>query len=77
MSVNSGEPVAVALLYSRKLTVPVGLWPPDTLAWSAIDDPIAAVAGCCVVEIDGDALVTVTGSSAVPDEALKLLASPL
>ena len=38
---------------------------------------MAAVAGCCVVETEGVALVTVTGSSAGPEEAVVLFASPL
>ena len=48
--VNSGVPDAVGLLYKLKVTVPVGLSPPVTVAWSAIVDPSAADAGCCVVE---------------------------
>ena len=77
VSVNSGEPVAAALSYNRKLTVPVGWAPPETVAWSAIEEPTVADEGCCVVEIEGVGLVTLTGSSAGPEEAVLLLTSPL
>ena len=48
------------------MTVPVGLYPPLTVAWSAIELPTVALAGCWLVLIDGLAGVMVTGSSAVP-----------
>ena len=53
MSVNSGVPVPLGLLYSLNVTVPVGLKPPDTVALSAIELPTVAVAGCWLVLIDG------------------------
>ena len=42
MSVNSGVPVPFGLLYRLKVTVPVGLYPPLTVAWSAIEVPTVA-----------------------------------
>ena len=47
VSVNSGVPVPVGLLYRLKVTVPVGLYPPLTVALSAIELPTMALAGCC------------------------------
>ena len=38
-SVNTGVPVPFGLLYRSKVTVPVGLNPPETVAWSAISAP--------------------------------------
>jgi hypothetical protein len=48
------------------VTVPLGLYPPLTVALSAIDVPTAALAGCWLVLIVGVTDVTVTGSRAVP-----------
>ena len=42
VSVNSGVPVPVELLYRLKVTVPVGLYPPVTVALSAIELPTMA-----------------------------------
>ena len=53
MSVNSAVPVPFGLSYSLKVTVPVGLSPPKTVAWSAIVDPTVADAGCWTVVIVG------------------------
>ena len=59
------------------MTVPVGLYPPLTVALSAIEVPTVAVAGCWVVLIAGVAGVMVTGSAAVPLLTVSLLLSPL
>ena len=59
------------------MTVPVGLNPPLTVAWSAIEVPTVAVAGCWLVVIDGVAGVIVTGSAAVPLLTELLLLLPL
>ena len=59
------------------MTVPVGLTPPDTVALSAIEAPTIADAGCCEVEIDGDAAPTTTGSSPFPELTDLLFESPL
>ena len=48
------------------MTVPVGLYPPLTVALSAIELPTVALAGCWLVLIVGLAVVMVTGSAAVP-----------
>ncbi len=77
MSVNNGDPVAVELLYRLKVTVPVGLSPPDTVALSAIELPTGADAGCWVVLIEGEAAVIDTGSAAAPLLTALLLLSPL
>ena len=79
MSVNNGVPVPFGLLYSLNVTVPVGLSPPVTVAWSAIEEPTVAVAGCWLVVIDGWAMMAVitTGSRAVPLVTALLLLSPL
>jgi hypothetical protein len=42
VSMNSGVPVPFGLLYRLKVTVPVGLNPPETLAWSATVEPTVA-----------------------------------
>ena len=59
------------------MTVPVGLYPPLTVALSAIELPTVAVAGCWLVLIVGLAGVMVTGSAAVPLLTEALLLSPL
>ena len=59
------------------MTVPVGLNPPLTVAWSAIELPTVALAGCWLVLIAGVAGVIVTGSQAVPLVTGLLLLSPL
>jgi hypothetical protein len=53
VSVNSGVPLALGLSKSVKVTVPVGLLPPLTVAWSAMDVPTVALGGSCCVLIDG------------------------
>ena len=40
------------------MTVPVGLSPPLTVAWSAMEVPTVALAGCWLVLIDGAGLTT-------------------
>jgi hypothetical protein len=77
VSVYNGVPVAVELLYRSKVTVPVGLYPPLTVAWSAIDVPTVAVAGCWVVLIAGVAGVIDTGSKDAPLVTEELLLLPL
>ena len=78
VSVKSGVPVPLGLLYRLNVVVPVGLKPPVTVAWSRIVPPTGVVAGCCVVLINtGGGRVTVTGSDAVPLETALLLLSPL
>jgi len=77
VSVNNGVPVPPELLYSLNVTVPDGLYPPDTVALSAIEDPTVADAGCWVVLIDGEAAVIDTGSLAALLVTLLLLVSPL
>ena len=59
------------------MTVPVGLFPPLTIALSAIEVPTVAVGGCWLVLIVGLAGVMVTGSAAVPLLTDLLLLSPL
>ena len=59
------------------MTVPVGLYPPLTVALSAIEVPTMAMAGCWLVLIVGLAGVMVTGSAAVPLVTALLLLSPL
>ena len=59
------------------MTVPVGLFPPLTVALSAIEVPTVAVAGCWLVLIVGLAGVMVTGSAAVPLLTDLLLELPL
>ena len=77
MSVNRGVPVPFELLYRLKVTVPVGLSPPLTVALSAIDVPTVALAGCWLVLIVGVAGVMVTGSRAVPLVTAGCWLSPL
>ena len=59
------------------MTVPVGLYPPLTVALSAIEVPTVALAGCWLVLIVGLAGLMVTGSAAVPLVTESLLLSPL
>ena len=53
VSVNSPVPVALGLSYRLNVTVPVGLSPPLTVAWSPITYPINVHAGCGVVVMVG------------------------
>jgi hypothetical protein len=80
VAVKIAEPLHVASSgpYSLKVIVPVGDWPPDRVAWSVIDAPIVTEA-VALVEIDGEALLTVLDSPVSPHEPAigELLASPL
>ena len=53
VSVNRGVPLPFGLLYRLKVTVPVGLSPPLTVALSAMEVPTVALAGCWLVLIVG------------------------
>src|SRR6516165_9937437 len=64
VSVNSAGPVPLGLLYRLKVTVPVGLKPPVTVALSAMAVPTGALAGCWVVVMAGVGKLTTTGSAA-------------
>ncbi len=75
--VNSGVPVPPELLYRVKVTVPVGLSPPLTVALSAMEVPTVALAGCWLVLMVGVAALMTTGSEAVPLLTALLLLSPL
>ena len=77
MSVKRGVPVQLGLVYRSNVTVPVGLFPPETVALSAIEVPTVADAGCWLVVIDGDAAVIVTGSPEHELLTVLLLVSPL
>ncbi len=57
--------------------MPVGLYPPLTVALSAIDVPTVALAGCWLVVIVGLACVMLTGSEAAGLLTDLLFASPL
>jgi len=76
-SVNSGVPVQALFEYRLNVTVPVGLYPPDTVAWSEIDWPTVVELGAAVLDTDGDAALTVTGSAEHELVTLALFESPL
>ena len=58
------------------MTVPVGLSPPVTVAWSAMDEPTMGPAGCWVVAIVG--VAGMTDSDSLPEALTGLLnLSPL
>ena len=59
------------------MTVPVGLYPPLTVALSAIEVPTVAVAGCWVVLIVGRGRGDGHRLGAVPLVTALLLLSPL
>src|SRR3954451_15976812 len=64
----------------RKVTVPVGLDPPDRVAVSRTENPTVALAGVAAVAITGAAPLTKTvsaGSAQAVGPAGELLASPL
>src|SRR6516165_2867819 len=70
--------VTELLLLSRlKVTVPVGLYPPVTVAVSAMAVPTTAVVCTWVVVIDGVAGVMLTGSALAVLVTGLLLLSPL
>jgi hypothetical protein len=60
-----------------KVTVPVGVLPPETVAASLKDPPCATDVADNVVETLGVTLLTVTTSAVQGLEAELLLASPL
>ena len=59
------------------MTVPVGLYPPLTVALSAMEVPTGPLVGSAAVVIVGVAWLMVTGSSVQPELTETLLASPL
>ena len=77
LEVNSDVPVQVASLGPNRLkvTVPVGVTPPLTVAVSKIEVPTTPPAEGLVAMV-GVAWVMVTGSAAQPELAVLLLASP-
>ena len=78
LDVNSGVAVQVASPGPNRLkvTVPVGLTPPLTVAVSKMEVPTGPPAEG-VVAMVGVAWVMVTGSAAQPELTAPLLASPL
>ena len=78
MDVNTGVPVQFASPGPNRLkvTVPVGMTPPLTVAVSKMEVPTGPPADG-VVAMVGVAWVMVTGSAAQPELAVVLLASPL
>jgi hypothetical protein len=78
VEVKTGVPVQVVLPGGKRLkvTVPVGLAPPLTVAVSLIAVPTGPPAEG-VVEIVGVALPVVTGSAVQTELTVGLLASPL
>src|SRR5215472_9669705 len=68
VSVNSAGPVPFGLLNRLKVTVPVGLEPPETVALSATELPTVAPAGCCeVVRVGAARMLIVVVVVLTPD----------
>ena len=79
VEVKAGLPAQVASLgaNSLKVTVPVGLKPPVTVAVSLIEPPTTTPGDGAVVMTAVDATPMTTGSSAQAELTAALLASPL